>query len=340
MNNSTRITLIMPAYNAAKYVATALDSIIDQTVLPDECIVVDDGSTDHTAEIIKKYSSQYRFIRLLSLPPKTGTERRTAKALNAALNEAHYEFIAWMDADDVCLPERLEHQLNFLQQHKDVVACGTQAVAFHDAWYKPTHKLQLPVEDEWLKLFCLRQSPFFQSAAMVRKSFLHAHALHYNEQFEYAEDYDFFSRVAQKGKVANLPEFTLRYRMHGEQSIKHASFESAVIAVIQRNVKELLGQCSDEVLQLLNHRTTLTVDELIASFDTATSLQHELKQKTHFSEKVIDAFIAYSWNRKLLHALSNNPLWVKKMKRQQSYLLSTVEANQLLKIKLKAMLRF
>lgn len=340
MNNSTRITLIIPAYNAAKYLPAAIDSIIDQTVLPDECIIVDDGSTDHTAQIVQNYASQYRFIRLLTLPPKKGEERRTAQALNTALNEAHYEFIAWMDADDVCLPERLEHQLNFLQQHPDVVACGTQAVAFHNAWYKPTHKLQLPVDDEWLKLFCLRQSPFFQSSVMARKSFLHAHALHYNEQFEYAEDYEFFSRVAQKGKVANLPEFTLRYRMHGEQSIKHTAFESAVVAVIQRNVSELLGNCSHEVLSLLNHRTTLTPDELTQSFDTAAGLQHELKQKTRFSPKVIDAFIAYSWNRKLLHALNTNPVWVKKISRQQPHLLSTLEATQLLKIKLKAMLQF
>jgi glycosyltransferase involved in cell wall biosynthesis len=338
MNNSARISLIMPVYNAERYVAAAIDSIIDQTLLPDEFIIVDDASTDETANILQRYTTRYRFIRIITLPAKKAGERRTALALNTALNEAHHEYIAWMDADDVCLPERLEFQFQFLQQHPDVVACGTQAIAFHNAWYKPVKKLQLPTDDERLKLFCLRQSPFFQSSVMMHKSFLHAHALHYNEQYEYAEDYEFFSRVARLGKVANLPQYLLRYRMHGTQSIRNQAFESYILKTIEQNVKHLFGECSNELIVLLNHRSTKGVEELLRCAETAQALQQELRTKKSFSPDTIETFVGYTINKKVTAALYQHPAWLTDIRKQQPQMLQILSSFQRLRLQLKKFL--
>lgn len=113
------ISVVMPAYNVEKYVEEAVCSILDQTYCDFEFIIVDDGSTDRTREILRSFSDPR--ISLLFNDKNEGNY----PARNRGCRLARGKYIAVMDADDVALPERLERQVEYMEKHSDVLACGT-----------------------------------------------------------------------------------------------------------------------------------------------------------------------------------------------------------------------
>lgn len=108
------VTVIMPAYNAGRFVADAVESVIAQTFLDWEMLIVDDGSTDRTAEIIAEYERRDRRIRVVTLEPNRGL----ANARNEGLDRARGDFIAFIDSDDVWLPEKITRQVAAMEQHR------------------------------------------------------------------------------------------------------------------------------------------------------------------------------------------------------------------------------
>jgi glycosyltransferase involved in cell wall biosynthesis len=114
------ISVVMPVYNAAQYLREAIDSILNQTFRDFEFIIINDGSTDRSLEIIQSYNDDR--IRLIN-QKNTGL----AKALNNGIAIAKSDFIARMDADDISIPERLTSQFSFLESNVDVVAVGSNA---------------------------------------------------------------------------------------------------------------------------------------------------------------------------------------------------------------------
>src|SRR6476661_6105481 len=114
------VSVLMPVYNAGRYVAEAVESILGQTYADFEFLIVDDGSTDRSRAILERYAARDPRIRLVSRP-NTGY----AAALNELLGLARGELVARMDADDVALPERLLRQVNYLRAHPEVVCVGT-----------------------------------------------------------------------------------------------------------------------------------------------------------------------------------------------------------------------
>ena len=111
--NTDTISVIIPAYNVDKYIARAIDSVLAQTRLPDEVIVVDDGSTDNTAGIVKGYGSHIRYIYQQNAGPST--------ARNTGIKAANSKWIAFLDADDEWLPEKLQLQMELLKQNNELV---------------------------------------------------------------------------------------------------------------------------------------------------------------------------------------------------------------------------
>ena len=121
-----RISVIMPAYNAEKYIREAIDSILAQTYTDFEFIIIDDASTDATASIVESYSDErIRFFR-------NEHNMGVANTLNRGLDLAVGEYIARMDSDDISLPERFAKQVEFMDTHTDVIVCGSNAIVFGD----------------------------------------------------------------------------------------------------------------------------------------------------------------------------------------------------------------
>lgn len=216
MTNSPEptISVIMPVYNAERYVAEAVESILAQTFTDFEFLIIDDGSTDGSLAILQKYAARDSRVRLKSRP-NTGY----IVALNEMLADARGEFIARMDADDISVPERFAIQIDFLENHGEAVAIGSKVLLIDEDGdsirefregtnYEETERLLLKGDGG---------SAVCHPTVMMRTERLAA-AGGYDESFWPAEDLELFMRLSRCGKVCVLPRVLLRYRLHGEST--------------------------------------------------------------------------------------------------------------------------
>src|SRR3989344_5781814 len=122
-NHFCKISVLMPAYNARKYIGEAIESILNQTFKDFEFIIINDCSTDKTKKIIEEYANKDARIKLIN----NATNLGLTKSLNIGLKEARGEYVARLDADDVALPERLEKQYEFMEKNKETTLVGAWA---------------------------------------------------------------------------------------------------------------------------------------------------------------------------------------------------------------------
>ena len=197
------VSVIMPIYNCISYIAQAIDSILNQTFTDFELIIIDDCSTDGTAGVVDGYTDKR--INFITKPKKTGL----VASLNTGLSLAKGQYIARMDGDDISAPERLQKQVDFLVQHRDVMLCGTA--------YELLNARQIvsyPAGHDDIKLALLEYCPLGHPTVMICNDFLQDHNLRYNPDFEAAEDYELWTRLIWLGKAANMPDVLLTYRDH------------------------------------------------------------------------------------------------------------------------------
>lgn len=206
-----KISILMPCYNNADYVGEAIESILNQTYQNFELIVLDDCSSDNSAEVIKSFTDKRIVYH------RNEQNAGLANNLNIGLQMASGEYIARMDGDDVSLPERLQTQIDFLANHPDIdlCSCGMEMFGKDDkVWMREP-------DPEEVKITMLFYSPVLHASAMWRKSSFDRHNLAYRQGAFPAEDYDLWSRAATNGcRLANIPQILYRYRIHGEQVTK------------------------------------------------------------------------------------------------------------------------
>lgn len=203
------ITVLLPVYNGQAHLAEALDSVLAQTQRDLELLVVDDGSTDATPALLAQYAQADPRVRVATQP-----NAGLVAALNHGLALARGRYVARMDADDVCRPERLARQATFLDQRPDVAACGSWA---HVLGGPARAVWRYPMSDADLRAQLVFETPFCHPAVMLRRETLTRHGLTYDPAFREAEDYALWARLAEHGALANLPEVLLEYRVHPAQ---------------------------------------------------------------------------------------------------------------------------
>ncbi|WP_300908493.1 glycosyltransferase family A protein, partial [uncultured Desulfovibrio sp.] len=169
-----RITVAMPAHNAAPYINEAVDSILGQTCRDFELLVVDDGSTDDTARRVEAYADKR--LRLIRLKSNQGR----AAARNAALDEARGAYLAWMDADDMAMPRRLEKQAAFLDARPDVDVCGGWLQYFHQS----TALERFPAAPEEVRAATVFGASVVNGCSMLRLEVLRDHGLRFDPALE------------------------------------------------------------------------------------------------------------------------------------------------------------
>ncbi len=203
--NSPAVSIIMPAYNAEKYIEDAIESILNQTYRNFEFIIGDDCSTDKTWDIIKKFAEKDN--RIIAFRNKKNLY--IAGNRNALLRHAGGHFIAWQDADDISLPTRIERQYKFMKNHPDVGITGGYLQFFSGNKNYGIRKYDSGDRELRKKIF--RYSPVAQPSSMIRRSCFDAVG-YYDLKYPPAEDIDMSFRIGEKYKFANLPEVVLRYR--------------------------------------------------------------------------------------------------------------------------------
>jgi glycosyltransferase involved in cell wall biosynthesis len=199
----------MAVYNGDRYLREAVNSILSQTFKDFEFIIIDDGSTDRSPELLASYARADKRVKLISRP-NTGL----TKSLNEGLHLARGEFVARMDGDDVSLPERFERQVDYLREHPEVDLVGSR-VEFIDPDGNPINlKPGLMMTHEEIDTALLRKGwPVVHPAVMMRRQAVLAIG-GYSEAYPTNQDHDLFLRLAEHGKLANLPDVLLQYRQH------------------------------------------------------------------------------------------------------------------------------
>jgi glycosyltransferase involved in cell wall biosynthesis len=204
------VSVIMTVFNGQKYLAEALDSILGQSFTAFEIVVVDDGSTDETGQILRAYAKRDSRIRCFS-PGKLGRPG----ALNFAIREAKYEYVAQVDSDDRMLPERLERQVAFLQERPELsVACSygymMDARGNRIGKSRPVVDVERGVRELKPELFL----EIMHSSVMMKRSDV-LEVGGYDERLRFAEDRDLWGRLVTNRKILGCqPEFLVEYRLH------------------------------------------------------------------------------------------------------------------------------
>ena len=207
MTQKPIVSVLMPVYNTERYVGQAVESILSQSFKDFEFIILDDGSTDSSLKILKKYAAQDPRIRLISRE-----NRGVIRARNDLLAQATGEFIAIMDADDVSFPERLALQVEFLKANLDVVCLGGAHEVIDEDGRLLT-RLPLPEQDQEIQELALAgHGSICNPCAMIRRLSL-VEIGGYDETLLCAEDLDVWLKLGEIGKLANLKPTILKYRL-------------------------------------------------------------------------------------------------------------------------------
>ena len=204
-----KVSVVMPAYNAEKYIGEAIDSILDQTFTDFEFIIINDGSTDRTREIVLEYNDPR--IVLLENEKNSGI----VVSLNKGLNIARGEYIARMDSDDIAVPERLQIQVKYMDRHPKIGVLGSGIKKFGDEINN--EKKVFSQNPKKLKAELLFATCIAHPTVVMRKAVLDAFLIQYEIEYSGAEDFLMWWRLSQKTQIATLPDILLNYRIHKSQ---------------------------------------------------------------------------------------------------------------------------
>lgn len=204
-----KISVVMPAYNADKYIAEAIDSILCQTYTDFEFIIINDGSTDNTEDIILSYKDE-RIVYL-----KNEKNMGIVYTLNRGLDIAKGEYIARMDSDDISLPTRFKEQIKYLEKHKNIAVLGTAINIFGEEIDRYTFIFSHNPKIAKAELFF--NPSLAHPTVMIRKTILDSFNLRYEEDYKDMEDFRLWWRISQYGNIVSLKTPLLNYRRHKSQ---------------------------------------------------------------------------------------------------------------------------
>jgi glycosyltransferase involved in cell wall biosynthesis len=201
------VTVLMPVYNAERHVRAAIDSILGQTHRDFELLIVDDGSTDRSPDLVSSYRDSR--IRLVVFDRNRGL----SAALNEGLRLARFSLIARQDADDLSEPHRLAQQVATMMARADLALLGSQAVAIAEDG-TPTGTVRRPISPGATAWFSMFDNPFIHTSVVFRTEVVRGLG-GFNAAYDpFSQDYDVWCRIMTEHAVANLPEALVRYRVN------------------------------------------------------------------------------------------------------------------------------
>lgn len=215
--------MVMAVHNGERFLAQAIDSVLCQTFTDFEFIIVDDGSTDATATILDAYRERDRRLELIRQP-----NAGYIAALNSGCDAARGEFIARIDADDLCEPARFGRQIEFLDSRPEIAVVGG-AMLLITADGRPFYLATFPQAPTETRAALEHRNPLGHPTVMMRRSaFLSVAG--YRAAFAHAEDYDLWLRISAEHELANLPDILGRYRIHPDNA-SHRNLKQQALSV-------------------------------------------------------------------------------------------------------------
>jgi glycosyltransferase involved in cell wall biosynthesis len=279
-----KISVLMPVFNCIQYIKESVDSIINQTFKEFEFIIIDDCSTDGTFEYLQNLSDPR--INLIRKAQNSGY----TNSLNMGLKIAKGVYIARMDGDDISLPDRFAKQISFMDENSDTVVCGGgyEAIGLDFKFVPKSSNDEIVLE----LMYC---SPFAHPTVFMRNNILKEYNIQYNPKYEPAEDYKLWTKLSEYGKLANLNDVLLYYRVHQNQTTNLRSNS-------QREITKLI---TFEYLKNLSKNNINTDIFCKINIDTKEDLKKyenvEVDIKTTLKERGIIINDTFFLNRKIMY---------------------------------------
>lgn len=332
MNQSNPlISVIMSVYNGEKYLREAVDSILKQTYKNFEFLIINDGSSDKSVEIINSYNDKRIILvnnnKNLGLPA----------SLNKLIELSKGKYIARMDCDDICMPKRLEKQITFMENNPDVGLCFTNGKVFGVPELKLTasymRHFEILLKDsininnmtsEQIKALFLFINPFCHPTAMFRKEIIDKHSLKYSENILKSQDLELWIRCSDKFPIHYMNEKLIYYRRHFAQAGRASSKEQLNFAVeIRKNWLENNGfSFKDKEYVLMVNPFSLFDKNNGCNFfndynDMLKNLSAQNKELKYFNEEALDKVIGKIYYGLCLKATRQGYFSFKELKKVQ-----------------------
>lgn len=281
----------MPVHNGEKYLREAIDSILNQTFHDYEFIIIDDGSMDNSVDIIQSFNDPR--IRLF----QNDVNKGVSSVRNLGLREACSEYIAWLDADDISLPVRLEKQVELLDSEPQTGLCGTwtKTIGTNEGF-----ESYYPVNNDIIKCEFIFTNPLATSSIMLRKQILQDNNLLFNLDYSIAEDYDMWERVSQFTEITNIPEVLTLYRLHGNQVTSSDKGRNSVWEIQHRQIGRLVIDPSEREKDIhlkigIRQKYEGEIEAMEESEQWLIKLKNNNNQYNKFPEPAFSEVIGNRW---------------------------------------------
>ncbi|HET6226838.1 MAG TPA: glycosyltransferase family A protein [Bacteroidia bacterium] len=292
-NSLAEVAVLMPVYNAEKHLREAIDSILNQTYTAFDFYIVNDGSTDGSEEIILSYKDPR--IRYLKNEVNSGI----VKTLNVGLEAITAKYIVRMDSDDLAVPNRIEWQKKFMDEHPDVgVSSG-----HYEIFERDTGVVKLFLRNKEIKSFMIFGSPIGHSAAILRNSVLKQYRLVYRSVYPHMEDYDLWFRMKDLTNFGNVNKVLLKYRVTGN-NVTIQNYETSLerrFKLFQVILKTIDIDLTHKDFQLHNGFNTdqvTPIKEKIVQYRHWLDTLRQKNAKHHaFPEKELNEHLKKKWER-------------------------------------------
>jgi glycosyltransferase involved in cell wall biosynthesis len=212
------LSVLMPAFNSAKYIKEAIDSILNQSFLDFQLIIINDGSTDETERIILAYNDKrIKYYKNESNKGLTFTRNRLISLANT-------KYIAFLDSDDIALPDRLFKQYSYMEKNIDIDLLSGSMIAFNDNNKKQYNVFKFNLNNNQLPANLLFFNPISTSTVFIRRKSIYD--LTFRESYPPCEDYDMWTRLLLKSNGVVLKKYFAKYRLH-DNNISKLKFDVA-----------------------------------------------------------------------------------------------------------------
>lgn len=253
MNSKPKISVIIPTYNYGEYVSEALDSVLAQTYKDYEIIVIDDGSTDNTKDIVGKYiENSIGNIKYIYQENKG-----VSNARNTGIKNARGEYIAFLDADDIWFPDKLELQMDLFEKNPELglVFCNTFSFNEHSSSKKTGFQLNPAGEPAKILQSLVIRNRISTNTVIVKKRYFDKTGL-FDEDLRFGEDYDMWLRIAKYYKVDYLNTVLTKYRLHVNNLSKINKEKEERVIIDMIKIRKRALQENPEIFKNMNSRTS------------------------------------------------------------------------------------
>lgn len=298
------VSVIMPIFNGEKYLKEAIESILNQTFTDFEFIIIDDGSSDNSLDIIKSFKDE-RIILI-----KNNENKGISYSLNKGVEVAKGKYIARMDADDIALPNRLEMQLSFLEKNPtvDLIGCSVE-------WIDELGKSQsVDVRNynhEMIECLLVFTCPLYHPTIIGKKSVFTTFG--YNSTYDGMEDWELWTRMVRQYKIINIPEVLLKYRLHESNAskIKQPSKTQKLSQLLGKQLNHYLHINDFKSINIHTATCTDTISTSIVQSDITNSkiwlsnLIDLNDKESFFNDDVFSFIINQTWYNFINRTIKN-----------------------------------